>query len=111
NLKGLSLSEAKEKLKDKGLKLDVEDEKDPDYSNVKKGKVSDQSIYAGDILNTIDAEGKELTLYTSRGKKPEPKKEATPRPTQKASSTQPRSASEPRIDAIKEPERKISALD
>ena len=111
NLKGLSLREAKEKLKDKNLKLDVTDEKDPDYSNVKKGKVSDQSIYAGDILNTIEDEGKELTLYTSRGKKPEPKKEATPRTTQKASSTQPRPASTPRVDAIKEPKRNISSID
>ena len=77
NLKNLSVKEAKKKLQDAGLTLEVSVEKDSDYNKVKKGKVCDQSISAGEKVNTIENKGDEVVLYTSIGPKP------TPKPTQK----------------------------
>ena len=77
NLKNLSVKEAKKNLQDAGLTLEVSVEKDSDYNKVKKGKVCDQSISAGEKVNTIENKGDEVVLYTSIGPKP------TPKPTQK----------------------------
>lgn len=78
NLKNLSVKEAKKKLQDAGLTLEVSVEKDSDYNKVKKGKVCDQSISAGEKVNTIENKGDEVVLYTSIGPKPTPK--PTPKP-------------------------------
>ena len=78
NLKNLSVKEAKKNLQDAGLTLEVSVEKDSDYNKVKKGKVCDQSIPAGEKVNTIENKGDEVVLYTSIGPKPTPK--PTPKP-------------------------------
>ena len=86
NLKNLSVKEAKKNLQDAGLTLEVSVEKDSDYNKVKKGKVCDQSIPAGEKVNTIENKGDEVVLYTSIGPKPTPKPTPKPVVTSRASS-------------------------
>jgi beta-lactam-binding protein with PASTA domain len=89
DLSGMTVSAAKEKLKELGLTsslLTVKTEKESGYnSNVDEGKVGSQSISSGQKLNLVDLESskKTITLYTSRGEEPKP--ESTPTPIKKSS--------------------------
>ena len=84
NLKNMSVKEAEKKLKDMALVLNIEKVKDTAHSSVKKGKISDQSIKAGDTINTYSSKGSELILYTSIGPKPTPKPTKKPEKVQQA---------------------------
>lgn len=94
NLKNMSVKEAEKKLKDMALVLNIEKVKDTAHSSVKKGKISDQSIKAGETINTYSSRGSELILYTSIGPKPTPKPTKEPEKVQQAqpSTTMPHEA-------------------
>ena len=121
NLKNLSVKEAKKKLQDAGLTLEVSVEKDSDYNKVKKGKVCDQSISAGEKVNTIENKGDEVVLYTSIGPKPTPKPTVKPAAaaTPRATNGNSKKSSDSRFSSIDGSSRRremsndynISALD
>lgn len=108
NLKNLSVKEAEKKVKNAGLSLDIEKKTDSDYSEVKKGNVSAQSIRAGKKINTYTSKGSELILYTSIGAKPTPKPTPTAQPTKKPAVTAkpkaaPKATKKPKSSKINDP--------
>ena len=64
--------------------MNIEKVKDTAHSSVKKGKISDQSIKAGETINTYSSRGSELILYTSIGPKPTPKPTKEPEKVQQS---------------------------
>ena len=108
-------------MQDAGLTLEVSVEKDSDYNKVKKGKVCDQSISAGEKVNTIENKGDEVVLYTSIGPKPTPKPTVKPAAaaTPRATNGNSKKSSDSRFSSIDGSSRRremsndynISALD
>lgn len=79
DLRGLSVKEAKETLKDSGIDLPVKVSKDDDYSSVSKGDISKQKPEKGKKVNIREDDG--VTIYTSIGEKPKPTPDPTSPPT------------------------------
>lgn len=77
DLAGLSVKQAKKKLKDKGITVKVEISREMKNSNMEKGKITAQEPKKGEKINI--REKKKILLYKSAGIKPVPRSTAAPK--------------------------------